>query len=201
VRHVLDSLAGRAVLAARSIDRFVDLGSGGGFPGMPLAAALPAERALLVDSTAKKARFLDTVASATGLERRVVALAERVESVAADPTDRGAWPAVTARAVASLAELIELGLPLLSAGGILLAWKRRAPHAPDDLRAELTTARAALDAVDRGATIELTDELPDRMLAVAPDLAGHRLVLVSRSAAQIAPDWPRDPAARRRHPW
>jgi len=49
VRHVADSLTGLAALRAAGADRFVDLGSGGGFPGIPLAAALPADRALLVD--------------------------------------------------------------------------------------------------------------------------------------------------------
>ena len=57
VRHVADSLSALAELRRRGIDRFVDLGSGGGFPGLTLAAALPADRALLVDSVAKKAAF------------------------------------------------------------------------------------------------------------------------------------------------
>src|SRR4029079_15248598 len=54
IRHVADSLTGLRVLRERGVDRFVDLGSGGGYPGIPLAAALPADRALLADSTAKK---------------------------------------------------------------------------------------------------------------------------------------------------
>jgi 16S rRNA (guanine527-N7)-methyltransferase len=53
--HVADSLAAVPVLRARSIDRFLDLGSGGGFPGLPLALALPAARAVLVESVGKKA--------------------------------------------------------------------------------------------------------------------------------------------------
>ncbi len=74
------------------------------------------DRALLVDSVGKKVRFLRTVVEATGLERRVAAEQARAEALARDPRDREAWPAVTARAVASLAELVELGLPLVAPG-------------------------------------------------------------------------------------
>ena len=65
--HVVDSLSGVGVLRERGIDRFIDLGSGGGYPGLPIAAALPAARALLLEPVAKKAGFLSAVASATGL--------------------------------------------------------------------------------------------------------------------------------------
>src|SRR6185369_17877151 len=114
IRHVVDSLTGLAILRDRGIDRFVDLGSGGGFPGIPLAAALPADRALLIDSIGKKVRFLETVVAAVGLGGHVAAEPARSESLASNRADRGRWPAVTARAVAPLAELIELALPLLT---------------------------------------------------------------------------------------
>ena len=65
--HIVDSLTAVEVLAAHGIGRFLDLGSGGGYPGLPLAAALPAARALLVEPIAKKARFLETVIASTGL--------------------------------------------------------------------------------------------------------------------------------------
>ena len=87
IRHVVDSLTALEVLRSRSIDRFIDLGSGGGFPGLTLAAAVPADRALLVDSIAKKVRFLSTVIEATGLGRSVAAVADRAEARAADPTE------------------------------------------------------------------------------------------------------------------
>jgi 16S rRNA (guanine527-N7)-methyltransferase len=195
VRHVADSLTGLAELRRRGIDRFVDLGSGGGFPGLPLAAALPADRALLVDSVGKKVAFLETAIAATGLAERVFAEAARSEQLAADPRDRGRWPAVTARAVAPLADLVELGLPLLRPGGVLLAWKRGDSDDPAGLGSELAAARRALRAIDVAAT-----------LAVGPagaldELADHRLVVIERGPGAIARAWPRDPAARRRQPW
>ena len=97
-----------------------------------------------MDSVGKKVQFLRTVIKATGLERRVAAEAERAEAVARDPRDREAWPAVTARAVTSLAELVELGLPLVAPGGVLVAWKR------GPCRTSWTRPTAALRALRAG---------------------------------------------------
>ncbi len=91
--HVLDSLAAVPVLAPRGVTGILDLGSGGGFPGLPLAAVLAPDRVLLVDSVAKKVGFLRTVVAATGLEGRVAAEAVRAETLARDRRDReaGLW--------------------------------------------------------------------------------------------------------------
>ena len=183
--HVLDSLAAVPHLQRRGARRVLDLGSGGGFPGLTLAAALGADRALLVDSVGKKVQFLRTVIKATGLERRVAAEAERAEAVARDPRDREAWPAVTARAVTSLVELIELGLPLVAPGGVLVAWKRGPVHE------ELDAAAGALRALRAGP--------PEVVPAGIPGLDGHCLVFVPR-AGPIDVRFPRDPAERRRRP-
>ncbi len=183
--HVLDSLTAVPPLAALGVTRFLDLGSGGGFPGLPLAAALRADRVLLVDSVAKKVRFLRTVIEATGLEAQVVAEPVRVEAIARDRRDREGWPAVTARAVASLAELVELALPLLAPGGVLVAWKRT------PLEIELAEAEGALRALRAGPVRVLASEVPG--------LEAHRLVVIPR-AGPIDPRYPRDPAERRRRP-
>jgi 16S rRNA (guanine527-N7)-methyltransferase len=202
-RHVVDSLTGLAVLRARRIDRFIDLGSGGGFPGIPLAVALPADRALLIDSIAKKVRFLATAVAAIDLDAHVTSEAVRAETLALAAEDRGQWPAVTARAVAPLAELAELALPLLRPGGVLVAWKRGDPADPDTLGRELGSARRALEAIDPGARIEVVPALGQDAGRDGglEDLADHRLVVVERGRGSIARDWPRDPAARRRSPW
>ncbi len=144
VAHVVDSLTAAASMRERGISRFVDLGSGGGYPGIPLAAVIPAERALLIEPIAKKAGFLSAVVAATGLEEVVEAAAVRAEALAADPRHRGRWPAVTARAVAGLAELVELAFPLLAPGGCLVAWKR------GDLTLELAAADRAIAALGGG---------------------------------------------------
>lgn len=184
--HVVDSLAAVPWLVARGVDKVLDLGSGGGFPGLPLAAALPSLQVTLLEPIAKKARFLATTVTAARLDDRVAVTNARAEVVAADSTRRGGWPVVTARAVGTTADLIELAFPLLTPGGALVAWKRGA------LDAELAGARRALDALG-GGSIEVVD------VPVA-GLRDHRLVVVGRSG-RVPDGYPRAPAARRRQPW
>jgi 16S rRNA (guanine527-N7)-methyltransferase len=183
--HVLDSLAILPLLAARGATGLLDLGSGGGYPGLPLAAALDLDRALLVDSVAKKVGFLRTVIEATGLGGRVAAEAVRAETLARDRRDREAWPVVTARAVTDLTELVELALPLVAPGGVLVAWKR------EPLDGELAAAGSSLAALRAGPVSVLETGVPG--------LETHRMVVVPRGGP-IDDRYPRDPAERRRRP-
>jgi 16S rRNA (guanine527-N7)-methyltransferase len=184
LRHVVDSLAATALLG--DVGGFVDLGSGGGFPGIPLAAALPVERVALVDSVGKKAAFLAAAVEVAGLSARVGVAAARAEELASEDRHRERWPAVTARAVGSLAELVELAFPLLAVGGRLVAWKRF------DIADEMRAGRRAVDALGGGSI----DERPVRVTG----LPGHLLVIVTKRGRTGA-DFPRDPAVRRREPW
>jgi 16S rRNA (guanine527-N7)-methyltransferase len=184
--HVVDSLSGAVVLRERGIDRFIDLGSGGGFPGLPIAAVLPAARALLLEPVAKKATFLSAVASATGLAGTVEAAPVRAEALAVDGRHRGRWPGVIVRAVAGLAELVELAFPLLEPGGCLVAWKR------GDIDLELAAAEHAIDALG-GGSLEVRPVTVD-------GLDRHRLV-VAISHGRVPSGYPRDPGARKRRPW
>lgn len=186
VAHVIDSLTGLSVMREFRVDRYIDLGSGGGYPGLPIAAALPAARALLLERVAKKAGFLSVVAAATGLAGSVEAAPVRAEALAADRRHRGRWPAVLARAVASLAELLELSFPLLEPGGHLVAWKR------GDIADELNAAERAMTALGGGS-------LDVRPIGV-DGLAGHCLV-VATVHGLVPSDYPRDPGLRRRRPW
>jgi 16S rRNA (guanine527-N7)-methyltransferase len=185
-RHVVDSLSAVPWLRTRGADRILDLGSGGGYPGVPVAAALPDAAVTLLEPIGKKSAFLRAVVAATGLADRVAVIAGRAEVLAADPTRRGTWSVVMARAVASTADLVELAFPLLVPGGALVAWKR------GDLDEELAAARRAIDTLG-GGSLEVHDVAVD-------DLRDHRLVIVTR--AGLVPDgYPRDPATRRRRPW
>jgi 16S rRNA (guanine527-N7)-methyltransferase len=184
LRHVVDSLTAAALL--RDTSGFVDLGSGGGFPGIPLAAALPVERVALVESVGKKAAFLAAAGEVADLSARVGVAAARAEELAGEARHRERWPAVTARAVGSLAELAELAFPLLGLGGRLIAWKR------GDLADELARAHRAVAGLG-GGTIE---EMPVRVAG----LGGHRLVVINKRG-RTNRDFPRDPAVRRRQPW
>lgn len=190
--HVLDSLAALPLVRALGASRLLDLGSGGGYPGLPLAVATPVD-ALLVDSVGKKARFLVTAAAALGVADRVRVTSSRAEALAADPTHRGRWPLVTARAVAGLDELVELAWPLLAVGGHLVAWKRT------PLEDEIAAADRAIAALE-GGLVEAGRVVVHGIPAGIPGLEGHVLVV----AAKLHPTpagFPRDPAQRKRRPW
>lgn len=184
--HVTDSLAALPVLREGPHASLIDIGAGAGFPGLPLAAAIPSMHVTLVESVGKKANFLQVVAHATGLAERVAVRTRRAEALAP-----GRWDVVTARAVGTLADLVELGLPLLAPGGRLIAWKR------GDLDAELAAARRAASALG-GSDPRWYPHA--EAVAHAADLVGHGVVVVVKTAA-TPPGFPRDPAGRKRLPW
>jgi len=170
IRHVIDSLTAGPLIAGWSAGRpvrIVDVGSGAGYPGLPLAAALPAATAVLVDSITKKARFLEALVAVTRLTGRVTVANERLEAVAAAVRAGTTAPfdVATARAVGTLADLVGLTFPALGPRGRLVAWKR------GDIEPELAAARGVADRL--GGTISVHDP----GLAALP---GHRLVVVAR---------------------
>jgi 16S rRNA (guanine527-N7)-methyltransferase len=117
--HLADSLDGLTVPAVRAAGRIADLGAGAGFPGMPLALALPGAHVDLVESLSRKCAFLERAVEAAGITNASVACARAEE-----------WPGreldvVTVRAVAPLNVLVEYAAPLLRLGGTLVAWKGR----------------------------------------------------------------------------
>jgi 16S rRNA (guanine527-N7)-methyltransferase len=116
--HVADSLDLMPFVSGP----LVDVGSGGGFPAIPLAIATGLE-AVLVESVAKKARFLERVAAALGLRVRV--RAQRAEEAARDPGLRERFACATARAVASTPVVLELTLPFLELGGVAVLQRGR----------------------------------------------------------------------------
>ncbi len=119
--HLADSLSGLTVDEVKEAERVVDLGAGAGFPGIPLAVALPKARFTLIDSVGRKVEFMNEAISALGLDN-AVALKTRSEDWSRGE-GRESCDLVTARAVAPLEALAELASPLLIEGGSLVAWK------------------------------------------------------------------------------
>jgi 16S rRNA (guanine527-N7)-methyltransferase len=118
-KHVLDSLTVLPWLQGATV---ADVGSGAGFPGVPLAIVDPGRRFALIESTGKKCRFLETVRDTLEL-RNVEVIQARAESY--KPEAR--YDTVVARAVGPLSELVRFAGPLLAAGGHLLAMKGKNP--------------------------------------------------------------------------
>jgi 16S rRNA (guanine527-N7)-methyltransferase len=119
--HVADALVALELAPVRAARAVADLGSGAGFPGLVLAAALPSADVALVEANHRKCEFLLRAAAQMGLANTTV-VASRAESWAAGI---GSRDLVTARAVAPLAVLVEYAAPLLGPGGALVAWKGR----------------------------------------------------------------------------
>jgi 16S rRNA (guanine527-N7)-methyltransferase len=125
--HVADSLSGLGVEALRTAKRIADLGSGAGFPGLPLALALPAARVDLLEASRRKCEYTERAIerAAIGNARVVCGRSEAWAAERPPAGGREAYDAVVARAVGRLATLAELASPLLSEGGVLVAWKGR----------------------------------------------------------------------------
>ena len=126
-KHLLDSLT---VLPHLRGERIADVGSGAGFPGIPLAVLTPARHYTLIDSTGKKCRFLEHVRDELGLANVEVV---HVRAEAHKPALR--YDTVIARAVGPIADLVKYSGHLVAGGGRLLAMKGRYPE--DELAAKL----------------------------------------------------------------
>lgn len=153
-RHLLDSLAVVPFAQGRTL---ADLGTGPGLPGIPLAIAEPAREVLMVDSNGKKVRFLREAIRSLKLGNGR-ALQSRVEEV------EGSFECITARAFASLADMLGWGGHLLAPGGVWLAMKGK--HPGDELAG-----------VPAGFTVEAIHALS------VPDVEGERHLVVIRRVA------------------
>lgn len=122
VKHYLDALTIKRALPQFDGLRLIDVGAGAGFPGLPLAIAFPRLQATLMDSTAKKLRFIDHAAESLGLDN-VRTLHARAEDAGRDQRHRQAYDIVVARAVAPMPTLLEYCLPLCKLGGQVIAMK------------------------------------------------------------------------------
>jgi 16S rRNA (guanine527-N7)-methyltransferase len=134
VRHILDSLSvipvWREISGKDAPRRFLDLGTGGGFPGAALAAAWPASQALLIDSTGKKVRAVADALLVAPIRNAEAFQARGYMLARLRPETHHSFDLVVARAVGKAEEIVREVAPLLTRGGIVLAMKGSAP--PED---------------------------------------------------------------------
>jgi len=122
VKHFVDSLICAKYLDHPAQDTCIDVGTGAGFPGIPIKILLPEMRLTLLDSLAKRCQFLHTVVSSLALKETSV-VHGRAEEKGKEPAFREQFFLATARAVSSLPVLAEYCLPFLRVGGIFFALK------------------------------------------------------------------------------
>ncbi|TFG46742.1 MAG: 16S rRNA (guanine(527)-N(7))-methyltransferase RsmG [Dehalococcoidia bacterium] len=156
-RHFLDSLS--AVMAGIGFDdkNIIDIGSGAGFPGLPLKIVFPDIQLTLLEATGKKAGFLESLIKELKLDG-VTVVNDRAENTGHEARHREHYGIVISRAVASLNALCELCLPFCRVGGVLIAMKK------GDLTEELEAAKPAMTLLGgqlRGINTVRLSDLPD----------------------------------------
>ena len=162
IKHFLDSLSCVPVLGDMNGKSLIDIGTGAGFPGIPLRIFYPEMKLTLVDSVGKKADFCRLVCDTLHL-KDVTVLKDRSEELGANKTTREKYDAAAARAVAVLPVLCEYLLPLVKVGGVMLAQKGET--APEEVK----TADTAIQKLG-GGNPELTE-------ITLPEVEGSRYLV------------------------
>jgi 16S rRNA (guanine527-N7)-methyltransferase len=180
--HLADSLVALELDVVRRARRIADLGSGAGFPGLALAAALPDAHIALVESGERKSAFLGRAIAAAGVPNAEVVHA-RAE---AWPGGSEAHDLVTARALAALPVVVEYAAPLLGVGGALVAWRGRR-----DREAEAAAVGAAAAVGLEPVEIRHVEPYP---------AARDRHLHVFRKTGSTPPGFPRRPGIARKRP-
>lgn len=153
IRHILDSLTLIPFLADLPAgSRLVDVGSGGGLPGIPLAICQSHLHFTLLEATQKKARFLQECIQELKLSNATV-LAQRAETAGQDKAHRQRYDAAVCRAIGPMPELLEYTLPLVRIGGMVLAMKGQ------QYEKDLQAAADALHILGAG-DVEVFDAFP-----------------------------------------
>lgn len=193
VKHFLDCLAGLPLIAEElheslPIERslhLADVGSGAGFPGLPLKIATPELTLSLIDGTGKKIKFLDHLAEVLELPS-VLTIQGRAEELGRQPSYRGHFDLVTARAVAPLNTLVEYLLPLVHMGGLVVIFKG------GSAAQEFMNARKAIDLLG-GEAVRLAP-------VQVPFLDAERFILLIKKVRRTPNQYPRGQGLARKQP-
>ncbi|MDR2089491.1 MAG: 16S rRNA (guanine(527)-N(7))-methyltransferase RsmG [Clostridiales Family XIII bacterium] len=184
-KHFADSVLCADWPETRAARRIIDVGTGAGFPGIPLAILLPEQQFTLIDSLGKRVRVLEEIVSRLGLQN-VRPICGRAEDLARDASLRGAFDLCVSRAVARLPVLAEYCLPFLRVGGFLFAYKG------EDVADELASARVAFSVLG-GRPRDVRD--------ASLEACGlrHKIAVVEK-IAETPPKYPRRAGAPARRP-
>ncbi len=162
IKHVIDSLMVLNFVDINPEMKIVDLGTGGGFPGIPLAILYPETDFLLIDSVEKKIKAVQEFANKLEL-KNIKTLSERAEILGQDPIYREKYNIILSRAVASLPVLMEITTPFIKTNGLLFAYK-----GPDYV-VEVAEAKNASEELNIGSPEVFHYHLPEDM--------GERVIL------------------------
>ncbi len=174
VKHFADSLSVFSVIKPEIGAKILDLGTGAGFPGLPMLIARPDINLTMLDSTAKKLRYVADTVEALGLKAEV--LHARAEEAGKDPIYREKYDFVCSRAVAALNVLSEYCLPFVKVGGSFTAMKSTKADE------EIAQAKQAIRL--------LGGEITDKKTFFLSD-GGERTLITIKKISQTSPKYPR----------
>jgi 16S rRNA (guanine527-N7)-methyltransferase len=185
IKHFLDSLTCLMALRESPIDRLIDIGTGAGFPGIPIRIIFPKMRLTMVESVGKKAEFCRHVVNILELQG-VEVVQERAETLGQNPSYRERFDWAVARAVAILPVLAEYLLPLVRVGGSMLAMKGESGPA------EAHSAERAMRV--------LGGHLRQLIPVTLPGVAEERYLVVIDKVAATPNGYPRNVGVPAKHP-
>jgi 16S rRNA (guanine(527)-N(7))-methyltransferase GidB len=175
LKHFLDS-ASLALAGIKGDEKLLDVGSGAGFPGLPLKIIFPGMKLSLLEATQKKARFLSEITAKLGLTG-VEIISQRAEDAAQNPLYRQKYTLVTSRAVADMATLAELTLPFCAVGGRVIAPKK------GDIEEEMDRAASAIK--------KMGGRVSEIIKVDLPGLQDGRKLVVLEKISNTPPQYPR----------
>ncbi len=184
-KHFLDSFSCVLAWKANPPSRLVDVGTGAGFPGLPLKILYPNLQLTLVESVGKKAMFCQHIVRVLGLDG-VDVIQARAETLGQEPKHREAYDWAVARAVAQMNVLSEFLLPLVKVGGMMLAQKGESGPA------EAQSAEGAMKL--------LGGRLKQVMQVNLPGVADDRFLILVEKTAATPPKYPRKPGVPAKTP-
>jgi len=175
-KHFLDSLSCLIAMEGRTFSRLIDVGTGAGFPGIPLKIVLPHIQLTLVESVGKKAGFCQHVTQVLNLDKTEIVQA-RAEELAHNPNHRERYDWAVGRAVANMATLLEYLLPFVRLGGSMLAQK--GISGPAETQSSQNAARLL------GGRLRMLHKLE------LPGIVEERYLIVIDKIARTPPNYPR----------
>ncbi len=177
IKHFVDSISLFSAVIPEEGARILDLGTGAGFPGIPLLICRPDIKLTMVDSTAKKLKYVASTVEALGLEAET--LHSRAEEAGKQPEYREQYDIVCSRAVAALNVLCEYCLPFVKVGGVFAAMKSAKADE------EIALAKNALKTLGGKIVDKKTFTLSD---------GGERTIIIIKKVSQIPSKYPRPSA-------
>ena len=167
IKHFFDSFPAAMLPEFRNAETIIDVGTGGGFPGVPLAALCPEKKFVLADSLAKRLRVIDAVAIESGITN-ITTVHGRAEDLGRNPDYRETFDVCVSRAVASLPVLLEYCLPFVKVGGTFIAYK--GPEAEEEIKISSVALKKLGGKIDR-----VVDE--------SDGTYSHNLIVITKSSS------------------